>query len=439
MLVTPNVPPSAGQRVFKSSEVMVSISNFIDDRPSLLNLLRVCEAEGHVLEHWPLSLLISALLNSMPLECRQMAVAIVALHGVSIRDSNARADFVNTYLGHTDEPLPNNSNLLTAFVELRTTSHAIEAFIPLYIQACMAKLNHIEAVRAHRPGNRSKKFGICSGGVRIMPRPYRYHWRWASDYKIAEKEEYPDLNPHWEERSRFKKLEATPYRWRLPAQASEVYRIERAFWSIHLFCKVFAERPTMDNGEDKILSLDRKMYLARLQDWEYEEMASVLPFLSAILETIYRPAVYHNPKEHNEKSLASLEKWKAQYGPDPQSEHYDLDLQANVYLSTHYDRLTKRIAEDKSNAQIRWYGDVPQQKWIAHEVSRGLPHIYRSYIQILKDSGNIIRRNYPQHRYEPGLFFKAPSEAIMNEGPLGAPIFQSVGRKPRKYTPPRMA
>ena len=123
-----------------------------------------------------------------------------------------------------------------------------------------------------------------------------------------------------------------------------------------------------------------------------------------------------------------MARWKAQYGPDPQSEHYDLNLQADIYLSIHYDRPTNCIAEDKSNAQTRWYCDALQQKWIAHEVSRGLPHIYRSYKQKVKDRGTIIKRNYPQHRYEPWLFFKAPIEAIMNwRGPWEHQYFNPWG------------
>lgn len=414
MLVTPKAPPNAGQRVLKSSDVMVPITGLIDDRLSLLNLLQICEAEGHVSERWPLLLLINRILSTMPLESQQMAVGMVALHEVDTRDPSARASFINTYLGHTDSPLPTIPNLLAAFTELRVACHAIEVIKPLYIQACMARLDHIEAVRAHGPGNRSKKFGFLSGGVRVMPRPWRYHWRWAGDYRISEKDEYPDINPQWEERSRFKKLDATPHRWRLPVQPSELYRIERAFWRVHLFCKLFPERPTMDTGNDESLALDRKMFLARLQDWEYEEMASVLPLLSTILEDVYKLAVYRNPKHHNEKSLASLETWKAQNGPDPESFLHDHILHSIVRIRTHYDLPVKRIAEDKPNAQIRWYGDALQQKWIAHEVSRGLPHIYRCYKQKLKDGGKVIKRNYPQHRYEPWLFFKAPIEGITN-------------------------
>ncbi len=357
-----------------------------------------------------------------------MAIAILALHKQDLPDSSARTKFIDTFLGHTDEPVLNVPHLYSAYKDLYRLNEAVKAFTPLYVQWCMKKLDHIEAVRAHGPGNRSRRFGDLSSGVRILRRPYRYHWRWNGDRMIAEREEYPDLNPNWEERSRAKKLEATPYRWRLPAAQSEIYRIQRAFWRFHLYCKLFGERPTMDTGTDASLSLDRKLYLARLQNWEYEEMASILPFVSTILEAVYKPGVYSDPKVHNVNSLASLEAWKAEYGPDSDAEHYDDLLQGQLYIHTHWDCPIKPIARDKPNAQIRWYGDLLQRKWIAHQVSGGLVRVYRYHIQRLKDAPRIIRRHYPEQLYKPWLFVEAPIEAIMRwRGPWEHQYFYPWG------------
>lgn len=74
------------------------------------------------------------------------------------------------------------------------------------------------------------------------------------------------------------------------------------FSCYHMLCRLFPERPPVDANNDEILGLDRKIYSARLQEWEYEEMASV-PFLSSYWR------VYAGPRctiIHNAKSLASV-------------------------------------------------------------------------------------------------------------------------------------
>lgn len=196
--VTQAFLPAAGKAVFQIPKIMMLIAGHTTEPTSLLSLLQVCEAQGHILDHWPLLPLVDAILDTLPSEFRQIAVAILALHGKDIQDSDRRTRFIETYLGHTDdEPLPEFLELHTAFVQLRTVVQAVETFTPLYVQACMQKLDHIEAVRVHGPKNICPEHGILSVGVRIMPRPYRYHWRWAGDYRITEREEYPDINPRW--------------------------------------------------------------------------------------------------------------------------------------------------------------------------------------------------------------------------------------------------
>ena len=388
----------------------MSIAVSLTDSASLLKLLQVYEAEGLIFEHQSLSALTDALLNTLPLEFRQIAVGILTIYALDFSDSRLRASFIEYNLSHLDADLLPLYG--TSFTELRAVMEAVETFSPLYIQDCMEKLDHIEAVRLKSPMNESNKFGFLSGGIRVLRRPYRYHWRWDGDHMIAEHEEYPNISPTWKEKSRVNRLDATPFRWQLPVVPSELYRVQRAFWRFHLYSALYAERPTLETGIDAALGIDRRKFLARLQDWEFEEMASVLPFLATILEKIYKPAVYANPRLHNEKSLTSLKAWKTHLG--------QTNINASdIYLWTHYDRPNKSTTKKRPSEQIKWYGDAFQQKWIAHQVSHGLIHIHDSYKQQLEDGNRIIEQNYPTHQYEPWIFFEAPIEAVMRwQGPL---------------------
>ena len=89
-----------------------------------------------------------------------------------------------------------------------------------------------------------------------------------------------------------------PNPWRLPAHLIETYRIKRSFWGFELFCQLFPKVPTMETGNDFELSQDRKVYLARLQQWECEAVASIVPFLFRLLERISDPADFRNQANH---------------------------------------------------------------------------------------------------------------------------------------------
>ena len=57
---------------------------------------------------------------------------------------------------------------------------------------------------------------------------------------------------------------------------------------------------------------------------------------------------------------------------------------------------------------------VPRtQKWLAHQVSRGLGHIFRCHQQLIHDEGKVFSKHYPIRRYEPSQFYKAPAEAFL--------------------------
>lgn len=68
----------------------------------------------------------------------------------------------------------------------------------------------------------------------------------------------------------------------------------------------------MDTGNDVELNEDRRKYLSRLQIWECEELASVVPFLFRILERIYDPAVFRNQANHVKRSGLQWKSFLAQ-------------------------------------------------------------------------------------------------------------------------------
>lgn len=67
MLGTQDNPCYAGQRVLKDSDIVVSTADFVTDATSILHLLAFGDADGHILEHWHLPLLINSLINPMSL------------------------------------------------------------------------------------------------------------------------------------------------------------------------------------------------------------------------------------------------------------------------------------------------------------------------------------------------------------------------------------
>ena len=272
--------------VIGSMELVVLIAEQTTDTLTFLDLLEAWETGRQIVKQMPVSM-ISALLNLLPLEIRQLAIAILALESIKVKHTAERESFINTYLGHSDEPLPILSDPVKAFFHIKAIVAAVETFEQLYIDSCKRDLEKIHSLT-----------------LASLPRylPYKYHpvlrpcWRWEEltvmSYNLVDPGELANLQH----------LATLPNPWRLPAHPIETYRIKRAFWRFELFCRIFPEVPSMEAGNDVELDQDRKIYLARLQQWECEEVASVVPFLFRLLERIYDPSVLCNQANHLKRS-----------------------------------------------------------------------------------------------------------------------------------------
>lgn len=96
----------------------------ITDADTLLHLFKACDTARQAVEQLPMSM-ITALLNTLTLEIRQMAVAILASQAFNLGNSAERASFINTDLGQSDEPLPKQFSPVNAFLELRDMAVAV--------------------------------------------------------------------------------------------------------------------------------------------------------------------------------------------------------------------------------------------------------------------------------------------------------------------------
>ena len=106
---------TASQRVFHDVDLFMLITEKITSTGTLLKLLEVCETGWQAVQQMP-NVLITALLNTLPLEIRQNAIAILALQSAKLSNSPERMRFITTYLGHSDEPVPELSNPVLAVV-----------------------------------------------------------------------------------------------------------------------------------------------------------------------------------------------------------------------------------------------------------------------------------------------------------------------------------
>ena len=68
----------------------------------------------------------------------------------------------------------------------------------------------------------------------------------------------------------------------------------------------------MASGNDAELEKDRDRYLYGLQNWEREELASVIPFLFKVFGRIYDPAVFRNQTNYFKRSELQWEYFIAQ-------------------------------------------------------------------------------------------------------------------------------
>lgn len=137
---------TAPQCVLRDVDLFVLIAENMTDTISLLHLVEACDTARQALKQMPRSMIV-ALLNTLPLEMRQMAVGILALESTKLCNTAEREEFINTYLGHSDEPLPQLSNSINAFMELRDIASAVETFTPLYVNACLKNLESVEAAK----------------------------------------------------------------------------------------------------------------------------------------------------------------------------------------------------------------------------------------------------------------------------------------------------
>ena len=385
------------------------------DTATLLHLFEACETARQAVEQLPKSM-ITALLGTLSLETRQTAVAILALGSAKLSNSAERASFINTYLGHSDEPLPKLLNPLKAFLQLRDIAAAVDTLTPMYVSACMKKLEGIEAARlASRPSYLPMDYDRCS----------RPCWRWDND-------EAKTLIYDWESdptggrarRAYLQHLAKAPYPWQSPIHPIENYRIQRALWRFELFCQLFPEKPTMGTGNNVELNEDRRRYLSRLQRWECEEVASIVPFLFRILERIYDPAVFRNQAAHVKRSKIQWKSFLAQApakkpigcNDKPSERQNECDWEKELRFAAHggleeYWRLNKTGPED--NILNERTAELGHRKWMAHQVSKGLRHVLACHQQYVHDHGEVFSRHYPIQRYEPSLLYNAPAEAFL--------------------------
>lgn len=166
-----SVHETVPQTVFHNLDLFLLIAENITDTSTLLHFFESCETARQAAEQLPTSM-IKALLNTLPLEIRQTAVAILALDSIKLSNSGERERFINTYLSPSDQPVPKLSDPTKVFVELRVIAAAAETFTPLYVNACMENLERVEAVRlARNPQHLSLDY--CTG--------FQQAWRWHGD------------------------------------------------------------------------------------------------------------------------------------------------------------------------------------------------------------------------------------------------------------------
>ena len=409
---------TASQRVFHDVDLFMLIAEKVTSTGTLMRLIEVCETGWQAVQQMP-NVLITVLLNTLPLEIRQNAIAILALRSAKLSNSAERMGFITTYLGHSDEPVPELSNPVLAVLQLRDIVAAIETFTPLYLAACMNELGKLEAVRLATyppwPPLDDRPFWKLDGDELLNNLPHD----WTNPAVSKSVLSYLRHNAN------------SPYPWRFPAHSIETYRIQRAFWRFELFCRLFSEKPTMQTGNDVELKDNGRAYLARLQKWECAELASVVPFLFRVLERIYDPAVFRNENNHIMRSrfqwksfLAQAPKKSLDRFSEPTSWQNESNWEKALRFPVHggqeeYFRLG--FAGPAGNHLSQPIAELSQQKWLAHQVSAGLGHILACHRQYLHDKGRVVSGRYPIRHYEPSLLYNAPAEAFSrwNYAPKG--------------------
>ena len=415
---TPRLPVSvhqtASQAVIGNMDLFVLIAEQTTDTGTLLHLLEACETGRQVVKQMPVSM-ITALLDLLPLEIRQMAVAILALESIKLNDSAERETFVNTYLGHSDEPLPILSDPVKAFFQVRDIVAEVSTFEPLYVDSCKRNLDKIQTLTVARlPPHLPCQY-------RDVPRP---SWRWDGENltEISSKSEWDPSG----ERANLGHRAATPNLFRLPTHPHETYRIKRSFWRFELFYRLFPEVPTRETGNDIELNQDRNAFLARLQQWECAEVASIVPFLFRLLEPIYHPGIFHNHAIHLKRSQLQWNSFLPQ-APAEETIRFKGEPSARLNAESRRKKLSFASCVGKEWDECSRL-DFPgldgtmvgeratkrsQQKWLARQVSRGLGHVFACHQQFIHDEGKVFSNPYQIPRYEPSQFHQAPAEAFM--------------------------
>ena len=120
---------TASQTVIGNVDLFVLVAEQTTDTVTLLNLLEACETGRQAVKQMLISM-ISALLNLLPLEIRQMAVAILALESIKLSNSAERETFIKTYRGDSDERLPMLSDPVERYrCSSRNVSTAVRQFM----------------------------------------------------------------------------------------------------------------------------------------------------------------------------------------------------------------------------------------------------------------------------------------------------------------------
>ena len=402
---TPRVPVSphrtALEIVLGNVDLVVLIVEQTTDTLALLNLLEAWETGRQIVKQMPVSM-ITALLYLLPLEIRQMAIAILALESIKLNKTAEREAFINTYLGHSDEPLLTLSDPVKAFLQIKDTVAAVETFEPLYIDSCKRDLEKIHTLTlTSRP----------------QYLPYKYQPVSRPSWRREDLSDFPYRFAAPGERANLRHLATTPNPWRLPAHPIETYRIKRSLWRFELFCRLFPEVPTMETGNDVELNQDRKVYLARLQQWECEEVASIVPFLFRLVEQIYDPAVF-NQADHLKRSQLQWNSFLSQApagepirineGPNPwqKAESWRKRLSFAACVCEEWEECSRLGC---AGLDGKFLGEsateLSQQKWQAHQVSKGLGHIFACHQRLIRDEGKAFSKHYPIRRYEPWQFY----------------------------------
>lgn len=226
---------TASQRVFRDIDLFMLIAENITNTTTLLKFLEVCETGRQAVEQMS-NIIITALLTTLPLEIRQIAIAILALQLVKLSNSAERTRFITTYLCHSDEPVPKLSSPIWAFVQLKEIIGAVETFTPLYITACMDEIGKLEAVRLATyppwPPVDDMPLWKLDGDELLNNLPHNWDDPPVSKLVL----QYLQYNSN------------SPYPWQLPAHPIETYRIQRAFWRFELFCALPRET-NHENGQ----------------------------------------------------------------------------------------------------------------------------------------------------------------------------------------------